>query len=103
MSIVPVQIMFFLTEKNQKKINSHYWFFNAFGPILEPNVCVLLDVGTQPGPTSIYRHLNSNVGVHAAKSLLPKADTERSSPTHLVSHLPVLFVQLAHFDVGTGF
>jgi hypothetical protein len=27
---------------------------NAFGPILQPNVCVLLDVGTQPGPTSIY-------------------------------------------------
>lgn len=30
-------------------------FFNAFGPILQPNVCVLLDVGTQPGPSSIYR------------------------------------------------
>lgn len=38
-----------------KKINSHRWFFNAFGPILQPNVCVLLDVGTQPGPTSIYK------------------------------------------------
>ncbi|GAA5826531.1 hypothetical protein JCM10212_003720, partial [Sporobolomyces blumeae] len=57
--IVPVQIA--------KKINSHRWFFNAFGPILQPNVCVLLDVGTQPGPTSIYKlwktfDLNSNVG-----------------------------------------
>jgi hypothetical protein len=20
------------------------WFFNAFGPIIEPNVCILLDV-----------------------------------------------------------
>lgn len=41
-------------------------FFNAFGPILQPNVCVLLDVGTQPGPSSIYRlwkafDINSNV------------------------------------------
>jgi hypothetical protein len=35
--------------------NSHRWFFNAFGPILQPNVCVLLDVGTMPGPTSIYQ------------------------------------------------
>ncbi|KAH9970285.1 glycosyltransferase family 2 protein [Lactifluus volemus] len=65
--IVPVQIMFCLKEKNQKKINSHRWFFNAFGPILQPNVCVLLDVGTQPGPTSIYHlwkafDINSNVG-----------------------------------------
>ncbi|KAH9165559.1 chitin synthase-domain-containing protein [Lactarius sanguifluus] len=36
--IVPVQIVFCLKEKNQKKINSHRWFFNAFGPILQPNV-----------------------------------------------------------------
>ena len=65
--LVPVQIIFCLKEKNQKKINSHRWFFNAFGPILEPNVCVLLDVGTMPGPTSIYHlwkafDINSNVG-----------------------------------------
>jgi len=64
---VPVQIIFCLKEKNQKKINSHRWFFNAFGPILQPNVCVLLDVGTMPGPSSIYHlwkafDINSNVG-----------------------------------------
>ena len=65
--IVPVQIIFCLKEKNQKKINSHRWFFNAFGAVLEPNVCVLLDAGTMPGPTSIYHlwkafDINSNVG-----------------------------------------
>jgi len=65
--MVPVQIIFCLKEKNQKKINSHRWFFNAFGPILQPNVCVLLDVGTMPGVTSIYHlwkafDINSNVG-----------------------------------------
>ncbi|KAK4051036.1 Chitin synthase 4 [Microbotryomycetes sp. JL201] len=65
--LVPVQILFCLKEKNAKKINSHRWFFNAFAPILQPNVCVLLDVGTQPGPRSIYKlwktfDLNSNVG-----------------------------------------
>ncbi|KJA15623.1 glycosyltransferase family 2 protein [Hypholoma sublateritium FD-334 SS-4] len=65
--IVPVQVIFCLKEKNQKKINSHRWFFNAFGAILQPNVCVLLDVGTMPGPTSIYHlwkafDINSNVG-----------------------------------------
>jgi chitin synthase len=65
--VVPVQVIFCLKEKNQKKINSHRWFFNAFGPILQPNVCILLDVGTQPGPTSIYHlwkafDINSNVG-----------------------------------------
>ncbi|KAF9938153.1 Chitin synthase, class 1 [Modicella reniformis] len=64
---VPVQILFCLKEKNAKKLNSHRWFFNAFGQILKPNVCVLLDVGTRPGSTSIYHlwkafDLNSNVG-----------------------------------------
>jgi chitin synthase len=64
---MPVQIIFCLKEKNQKKINSHRWFFNAFGPVLQPNVCILLDVGTMPGPTSIYHlwkafDINSNVG-----------------------------------------
>jgi chitin synthase len=52
--VVPVQIIFCLKEKNQNKINSHRWFFNAFCPILQPSICVLLDVGTMPGPTSIY-------------------------------------------------
>ncbi|KAI8988487.1 chitin synthase 1 [Mycotypha africana] len=53
--IVPVQVMFCLKEKNAKKINSHRWFFNAFGPVLKPNVCILLDVGTRPGNSSIYQ------------------------------------------------
>ncbi|KAF8420791.1 chitin synthase-domain-containing protein [Tirmania nivea] len=50
----PVQMLFCLKEKNQKKINSHRWFFQAFGRVLEPNVCVLIDAGTRPGGTSIY-------------------------------------------------
>ncbi|KAG9320649.1 hypothetical protein KVV02_002351 [Mortierella alpina] len=51
---VPVQILFCLKEKNAKKQNSHRWIFNAFGQVLPPNVCVLLDVGARPGSTSIY-------------------------------------------------
>ncbi|OCH87189.1 glycosyltransferase family 2 protein [Obba rivulosa] len=60
---VPVQIIFCLKEKNQKKLNSHRWFFEAFGPVLQPEVCILLDVGTMPGPTAFYhiwRAFNSN-------------------------------------------
>jgi len=52
--IVPCQLIFCLKEKNQKKLNSHRWFFNAFGKALSPNVCILLDVGTKAGPTSLY-------------------------------------------------
>jgi len=44
--VLPVQIIFCLKEKNQTKINSHRWIFHAFVPVLQPNFCVLLDVGT---------------------------------------------------------
>jgi chitin synthase len=33
----PVQILFCLKEQNKKKLNSHRWFFNAFGPLIQPN------------------------------------------------------------------
>jgi chitin synthase len=70
MGACPIQILFCLKEQNKKKLNSHRWFFNAFGPLINPNgaylisynhmilnllpVCVLLDVGTKPTGTSIY-------------------------------------------------
>jgi chitin synthase len=50
----PIQVLFCLKEENTKKINSHRWFFNAFGRNLNPNVCILLDAGTKPGKNSIY-------------------------------------------------
>ncbi|CAK7264655.1 Chitin synthase, class 2 [Sporothrix epigloea] len=52
--IVPCQMIFCLKERNQRKLNSHRWFFNAFGRSLNPNVCILLDVGTRPGSNSLY-------------------------------------------------
>ena len=53
-NIPPVQIMFCLKNKNTKKLNSHRWSFNAFAACLNPNICILLDVGTKPSKTSIY-------------------------------------------------
>ncbi|KAI8082981.1 chitin synthase 1 [Halteromyces radiatus] len=65
--IVPTQMILCIKEKNQRKINSHRWFFQAFCPIIKPNICMLFDVGTRPGVHSIYRlwktfDLHSNVG-----------------------------------------
>ncbi|KAJ3744512.1 chitin synthase-domain-containing protein [Lentinula detonsa] len=62
-----IQIIFSLKEQNKKKLNSHRWFFSAFGPLIKPNVCVLLDVGTKPTGTSIHElwkcfDKHSNVG-----------------------------------------
>jgi Glycosyltransferases, probably involved in cell wall biogenesis len=53
-NLAPVQVLFCLKERNQKKINSHRWLFNSFCPILDPNVIILLDVGTKPDNHAIY-------------------------------------------------
>lgn len=52
-TLPPVQMIFCLKQKNTKKINSHRWLFNAFGRILNPEVCILLDAGTKPGNKSL--------------------------------------------------
>lgn len=53
-NLVPVQMLLCLKQKNQKKINSHRWLFNAVGRHLEPEVCILIDAGTKPGSRSLY-------------------------------------------------
>jgi chitin synthase len=60
-------MMFCLKQKNSKKINSHRWLFTAFGRILNPEVCILLDAGTKPGPKSLLSlwegfYNNKNLG-----------------------------------------
>ena len=40
--IVPTQIIFCMKEKNQKKINSHRWFFNAFAPLLQVGLGIFM-------------------------------------------------------------
>ncbi|ODA80363.1 hypothetical protein RJ55_03321 [Drechmeria coniospora] len=52
-TLPPVQFIFCLKQKNSKKINSHRWLFNAFGRILNPEVTILIDAGTKPGPRSL--------------------------------------------------
>ncbi|PFH48062.1 glycosyltransferase family 2 protein [Amanita thiersii Skay4041] len=54
LNLVPVQIILVIKAKNQKKINSHRWVFNAIGKMLQPEICVLIDAGTKPGYKSIY-------------------------------------------------
>ncbi|CAN9094002.1 unnamed protein product [Alternaria sp. RS040] len=52
-NLPPVQFIFCLKQNNSKKINSHRWLFNAFGRILNPEVTILIDAGTKPGPRSL--------------------------------------------------
>ncbi|KAL4114821.1 hypothetical protein PRIC2_014274 [Phytophthora ramorum] len=55
----PIQLIFALKESNAGKLNSHLWFFNAFSEQLLPTYTVLVDVGTIPGPTSIFKLIRS--------------------------------------------
>ncbi|KAJ6108342.1 Chitin synthase C, partial [Penicillium sp. IBT 18751x] len=74
-NLPPVQMIFCLKQQNSKKINSHRWLFNAFGRILNPEVCILIDAGTKPGHKSLLtlweafyndRHLGGACGeIHA--------------------------------------
>lgn len=46
-------MIYFLKQQNSKNINSHRWLFNAFGRISNPEVCIIIDAGTKPGPKSL--------------------------------------------------
>ena len=50
----PMQLIFALKEKNARKINSHRWCFQAFAPLLQPKVVMLLDCGTKPSKDAFY-------------------------------------------------
>lgn len=66
-NLVPVQMIFCFKQKNSKKINSHRWVFNALGRLLQPEIVVLVDVGTKLGHLSLYHlwkafHNNPQLG-----------------------------------------
>ncbi|KAI9369119.1 chitin synthase-domain-containing protein [Aspergillus egyptiacus] len=66
-NLPPVQMIFCLKQKNSKKINSHRWLFNAFGRLLNPEICILIDAGTKPGHKSLLAlweafYNNKNLG-----------------------------------------
>ncbi|KAI9355312.1 chitin synthase-domain-containing protein [Zopfochytrium polystomum] len=69
LSLLPCQTIFLLKEKNAKKINSHRWFFKAVCDQLDPEVCILIDVGTKATKESffhIYRAFENNPRVGGA-------------------------------------
>ena len=50
----PLNVMFALKENNGGKINSHWWFFQAFADQIKPKYCFLLDVGTKPRKRALF-------------------------------------------------
>jgi chitin synthase len=52
---LPIQMIYAIKEHNGGKLDSHYWFFNAFADQLNPEYTFLIDIGTKPEPLSIVR------------------------------------------------
>lgn len=48
------QMLFCHSAKAMNRFQCHRWFFQAFCGVINPNVCIMLDAGTRPGPVSIY-------------------------------------------------
>jgi len=55
----PIHVIFALKENNSGKLDSHAWFFEAFAEHLKPKYCILIDVGTVPTETAIFRLMRS--------------------------------------------
>jgi chitin synthase len=62
-----VNFIMAIKHLNNKKIDSHLYFFRGFCEYLNPNLCMCIDIGTAPEPQSInqlYRLMESvkNIG-----------------------------------------
>jgi hypothetical protein len=57
----PMKTIFALKKYNKGKLHSHNWFFNGFARNIMPEYTVLVDVGTVPTKTAIWRLLRSMV------------------------------------------
>ncbi|KAK7916947.1 chitin synthase B [Apiospora marii] len=58
-TLPPVQVILCLKTQNNGKINSHRWFLNTFGRILNPEVVVHVDTGTLIDPNSLLELWNA--------------------------------------------
>ena len=52
-----IQFVFGVKQRNDGKINSHKWFYNGICKYLNPEFCMLLDIGTRPQTHSLYKLL----------------------------------------------
>ena len=53
-----INFVFGVKHKNDGKINSHKYFFQAICEYLQPEYCLMLDIGTRADKGSIYKLYN---------------------------------------------
>ena len=58
-----MHIMFAVKHRNDGKINSHKWFFQAICKYLKPELCLMLDIGTRMDEYALlklYAHMKAD-------------------------------------------
>lgn len=58
-----VNFVFALKQRNDGKINSHSWFFRGICEFLQPELTLMLDIGTRPDDYAIaklYKYMINN-------------------------------------------
>lgn len=53
-----VNFIFAIKQRNDGKINSHKWFFQGVCKYLKPELCLMLDIGTRPDKSAVYKLYN---------------------------------------------
>ncbi|MEM1392998.1 MAG: glycosyltransferase family 2 protein [Cyanobacteria bacterium P01_H01_bin.150] len=48
-------VIFCIKEENTGKLDSHWWFYNRLCPVIQPDYCIQMDVGTVPEDKTIQR------------------------------------------------
>jgi chitin synthase len=76
---IKFKVLFCVKEKNAGKLDTHWWFFEAFCRHFNPKYCLQMDIGTAPQKDSIFRlwktmETNPRVGGVASRvRLIPPA------------------------------
>ena len=50
-----LNLIFCMKQKNMRKLNTHLWFFSGFCRMINPRFVMLLDVGTKPHETALWK------------------------------------------------
>jgi len=50
-----INFVFAIKQRNDGKINSHKWFFQGLCEHMQPEQCLMLDIGTRPDKHSVYK------------------------------------------------
>ena len=51
---LPLNLYWCVKQENKRKLNSHLWFFGGFCEELQPEYCIILDVGTKPQEKALF-------------------------------------------------